>query len=92
MPRGAARCETHNEDDEFLGKSQFRQRRLERESIALSEGRRVESHWVMTSVFDKEDTLVAGCLLNKATVKESYVRYPEEAASLAWEKGADTAP
>ena len=33
--------------------------RLEREIIALSEGRRVESHWVMTSVFDKRRH--AGC-------------------------------
>ncbi len=38
--------------------------------------------WVMTSVFDKEDTLVAECLLNQAMVKESYERYAEEAVAL----------
>ena len=36
----------------------------------------------MTSVFDKENALVAECLLNGATVKESYERYAEEAAAL----------
>ena len=56
--------------------------RLEREIVALSESRRVESYWVMTSVFDNEDTLVAECLLNQATVKDSYERYAEEAAAL----------
>ena len=56
--------------------------RLEREIIALSEGRRVESYWVMTRVFDKENALVAECLPNQATIKDSYERYAEEAAAL----------
>ena len=56
--------------------------RLEREIVALSESRRVESYWVMTSVFDNENALVAECLLNQATVKESYERYTVEAAAL----------
>ena len=56
--------------------------RLEREIVALSESRRVESYWVMTSVFDNENALVAECLLNQATVKESYERYAVEAAAL----------
>ncbi len=57
--------------------------RLEREIVALSESKRVESNWIMTRVYDPEsDELVAECLLNSATVKGSYERYEEEAKAL----------
>ena len=57
--------------------------RLEREIVALSESRRVESNWVMTTVIEASSgKKVAECLLNSATVKDSYERYAEEAAAL----------
>lgn len=57
--------------------------RLEREIVNLSESRRVESLWVMTSVFDEESNeLVAECLLNGATLKDSYANYEQDAKSL----------
>lgn len=57
--------------------------RLEREIVTLSESRRVESCWIMTSVFDDETgELVAECLLNSATLKDSYKQYEEDAAVL----------
>lgn len=58
--------------------------RLQREIVKLSESRRVESNWVMTSVFDEQSgDLVAQCLLNSATLKDSYAKYAEDAAALA---------
>jgi hypothetical protein len=57
--------------------------RLQREIVCLSESRRVESNWVMTSVYDAESgNLVAECLLNSATLKDSYAKYAEEAGKL----------
>mgnify|MGYP001596922192 FL=1 len=57
--------------------------RLQREVVCLSESRRVESNWVMTSVYDAESgKLVAECLLNSATLKDSYAKYAEEAEKL----------
>jgi hypothetical protein len=57
--------------------------RLEREVVALSESRRVESSWVRTSVREaKSERLVATTLLNSAVMKASYPRYEEERASL----------
>lgn len=57
--------------------------RLEREVVALSESRRVESLWVMTSVFEEgSDKKVAECLLNSATLKDSYANYASDAAAL----------
>ena len=55
--------------------------RLEREVIALSESRRVESHWLRTYIYDEED-LVAECLLNSAVLKNSYAPYESEARAL----------
>ena len=55
--------------------------RLEREVIALSESRRVESHWLRTYIYDEED-LVAECLLNSAVLKNSYAPYEAEARAL----------
>ena len=57
--------------------------KLEREIIALSESRRVESNWIKTSIFDGEtDALVAEMTLNSATVKDSYASYAADAAAL----------
>ncbi len=57
--------------------------RLEREIVELSESRRVESNWVMTSVFEEASgKLVAECLLNSATLKASYAKYEQEAKLL----------
>jgi hypothetical protein len=44
---------------------------LEREIVALSESRRVESYWVRTRILDG-DELVAEMLLNHATLKDSF--------------------
>ena len=57
--------------------------RLEREIVALSESRRVESTWTLTRVYDeKTNEKVAECLLNHSVLKESYARYAEEAKQL----------
>ena len=57
--------------------------RLEREVIALSESRRVESSWVRTRVCEaKSDRLVATALLNSAVLKASYPDYETERAAL----------
>lgn len=57
--------------------------RLEREIVALSESRRVESYWTLTRVYEVEgDEVLAECLLNHATVKDSYAPYAEEAKAL----------
>ena len=63
----------------FVGKKY----RLQREIVTLSESRRVESNWVMTSVFEADSgKLVAECLLNSATLKDSYAKYAEDAKLL----------
>ncbi|HJL62374.1 MAG TPA: hypothetical protein QF517_10475 [Pseudomonadales bacterium] len=49
----------------------------------MSESRRVESNWVRTSVYDDDSNdLVAECLLNSATLKDSYEQYAEDAKAL----------
>ena len=61
---------------------------LEREIIALSESRRTESNWVKTSVYDGETReLVAECILNHATLKDSYTKYEEDARALGKQLG-----
>jgi len=51
--------------------------------VALSESRRVESHWTLTRVYDeKTGELVAECLLNSAFLKSSYTNYEKEAQGL----------
>ena len=53
--------------------------RLKREVVALSQSRRVENYWVLTSFFDKAgDTLKAQMLLNHGVMKASYPDYPKE--------------
>lgn len=62
--------------------------RLEREIVALSESRRVESYWTLTRVYEPEgEEVLAECLLNHATVKDSYARYAEEAKALGKQLG-----
>jgi hypothetical protein len=57
---------------------------LEREVVALSESRRVESSWVRTSVREaNSERLVATTLLNSAVFKASYPNYEEERSALA---------
>ena len=51
---------------------------IEKEIIALSQSKRVETYWCMTSVYDKENILVAECLLNQAFLKDSYKNYEQE--------------
>jgi hypothetical protein len=55
--------------------------RIERELVALSESRRVESTWIRTSLYDGEE-LAAQCMLNSAMLKDSYAPYEQEAAAL----------
>jgi hypothetical protein len=57
---------------------------LEREVVLLSESRRVESHWVRTTVREaRTDRVVATTLLNSAFMKASYPRYEAEKAAPA---------
>ncbi len=57
--------------------------RLEREIVALSESRRVESSWTLTRVYDEQtDELVAECILNHSIVKASYKNYEADAKEL----------
>lgn len=57
--------------------------RLEREIVALSESRRVESQWTLTHVYDGHThKRVAQCLLNHSMVKASYAPYEAEAKAL----------
>lgn len=58
----------------FVGESY----QIEREIIALSQSKRVETYWCMTRVYNKDDTLLAECLLNQAFLKDSYENYEEE--------------
>ena len=62
----------------FVGKEYT----VEREVVALSESRRTESFWVLTSLTDPDDgMLVAQALLNSAVLKDSFATYAEEAAA-----------
>ena len=62
----------------FVGKEYA----IEREVVQLSESRRTESFWVLTSLTDPDDgKLVAQALLNSASLKESFATYAEEAAA-----------
>lgn len=55
---------------------------IRREIVALSESKRTESYWVLSSVFDASGkTLKAQMLLNHATLKHSYANYEEEASA-----------
>lgn len=57
---------------------------LEREVVAISESRRVESYWVRTAVREaKSERLVAHVLLNSACMKASYPSYEQERAALS---------
>ena len=61
----------------FVGKEY----KIEREVVQLSESRRTESFWVLTSLTDPDDgKLVAQALLNSASLKDSFATYAEEAA------------
>ncbi len=62
----------------FVGKEYT----IEREVVQLSESRRTESYWVLTSLPDPEDgKLIAQALLNSASLKDSFATYAEEAAA-----------
>ena len=62
----------------FVGKEYA----IEREVVQLSESRRTESFWVLTSLTDPDDgKLVAQALLNSASLKESFATYAKEAAA-----------
>jgi hypothetical protein len=50
---------------------------LEREIVALSESRRTESYWTLTTVLDADDTPVAEVLLHQGVFKDSYPDYPD---------------
>lgn len=53
--------------------------RLKREVVALSQSRRVENYWVLTSFYDEAgETLKAQMLLNHGVMKASYPGYPKE--------------
>ena len=62
----------------FVGKEYT----IEREVVQLSESRRTESYWVLTSLTDPEDgKLIAQALLNSASLKDSFATYAGEAAA-----------
>ena len=53
--------------------------RLKREVVALSQSRRVENYWVLTSFFDESgNELKAQMLLNHGIMKASYPDYPKK--------------
>ena len=53
--------------------------RLKREVVALSQSRRVENYWVLTSFYDENGSdLKAQMLLNHGVMKASYPDYPKE--------------
>lgn len=53
--------------------------RLKREVVALSQSRRVENYWVLTSFHDEAgETLKAQMLLNHGVMKASYPDYPKD--------------
>lgn len=53
--------------------------RLKREVVALSQSRRVENYWVLTSFFSEDgNRLCAEMLLNHGVMKASYPDYPKE--------------
>jgi len=56
---------------------------LEREVVRLSESRKVESMWILTSVTEaKSGRLIASVLLNSAVLKASYPEYERELAGM----------
>lgn len=57
--------------------------RIEREVVALSESRRVESIWLLSSIYDLEsEELLAESVLNSSVLKDSYKNYQKEAKIL----------
>ncbi len=55
---------------------------IRREIVALSESKRTESYWVLSSIYDASGkTLKAQMLLNHATLKHSYANYEAEASA-----------
>jgi len=53
--------------------------RLKREVVALSQSRRVENYWVLTSFYDEGGSdLKAQMLLNHGVMKASYPDYPKD--------------
>jgi hypothetical protein len=53
--------------------------RLKREIVALSQSRRVENYWVLTSFYDEAgQSLKAEMLLNHGIMKASYPDYPKD--------------
>ncbi|WP_339842814.1 hypothetical protein [uncultured Halopseudomonas sp.] len=55
---------------------------IRREIVALSESKRTESYWVLSSIYDASgETLKAQMLLNHATLKHSYANYESEASA-----------
>lgn len=56
----------------FVGRSY----RLDREIVALSESRRTESYWTLTTVLDDAETPIAEVLLHQGVFKDSYPDHP----------------
>ncbi|WP_373184780.1 hypothetical protein [Halopseudomonas sp.] len=55
---------------------------IRREIVALSESKRTESYWVLSSIYDASGKkLKAQMLLNHATLKASYANYEAEASA-----------
>ncbi len=52
---------------------------LEREIVALSESRRTESYWTLTTILDETDTAIAEVLLHQGVFKDSYPDHPDRA-------------
>ena len=63
----------------FVGKEYT----IQRDVVQLSESRRTESYWVLTSLTDPDDgdKLIAQALLNSASLKDSFATYAEEFAA-----------
>ena len=74
-----------NQEIKLLGGPLFvgEEYQIEKEIIAVSESKRVETYWCMTYVYNKDNRLVAECLLNQAFLKDSYEKYQEELKSIS---------
>ena len=56
--------------------------RMDKEIVAISDSRRTESHWTLTSIKNSKGEVVATTLLNSATMKETYANYEKELAEI----------
>ena len=62
----------------YVGEEYF----VDKEIVAISDSRRTESNWTLTTIKDKDGKTIATTLLNSATMKETYANYEKELAEI----------